>query len=538
MHRASLLSRPLIVTVLTIALFIAAHAPSAASVSSRLLIDPAGADGDIFGSSVASAGDVNADGYDDVIIGAHFYPSQSGQGRAYLFFGGPVMHLVADLDIPAPSGGTGWFGISVAGAGDFNGDGYPDIIVGARNAAPPGKAFIYYGGPSLDATPDLTLIGEPPTTSSWFGNSVASAGDMNGDGFDDVIVGAPAYGSASSTVGRVYVFYGGSAPDAIPDRVFTGISAGDKLGWVVGSAGDMNGDGHLDVFATAPRYYSGGTDPGAAYVWLGGPGFDTVADLTIHGSALTDRITSAVAGDVNADGFSDLVITRQGRAEVFLGGSPLNAIPDLTITGDFGSAAGGDMNGDGVEDIVLGASGDDTGGTNAGRVSVYFGGSVIDAIEDMHFVGDGPNRLFGRGVATARRVDGPGPADLIVAAAQLDPEELGYDAGRAYVYANSFEPTAVPVTPASGLVFLGPQPNPAWKDVNLALALDHAVPVRITVYDLAGHEVARPVADEWLMGRVTRTWQPRGLPSGVYYVSARLGDREQVRKLVWLGYRR
>jgi len=541
MRRARPVSRPLIVTLVpAIALIVATHAPGAAPVASRILIDPAGEhDGDIFGSSIASVGDANGDGYDDIVIGANFYPSEGGQGRAYLFFGGPAIDSVADLVIPSPAGATGWFGISVASAGDFNGDGYPDIIVGARNAGLPGKAFIYYGGPSLDATPDLTLTGEVTGSSTWFGNSVASAGDVNGDGFDDVIVGAPAYGPGSTQVGRVYVFFGGSSPDAIPDRAFTGPTTNDQLGWVVGRAGDMNGDGHPDVFATAPRYYAGGTNPGAAYVWFGGPGFDTIADLAIHGVALGDRITSASSvGDVNADGFSDLAITRQDRAEVFFGGTTLDAGPGLTIPGNFGSVAGGDMDGDGVDDIVLGASGDDAGGPDAGRVSVYFGGSAVDAIEDMHFVGDGPNRFFGRGVATARRVDGPGPADLIVAAAQLDPEEFGYDAGRVYVYANAFETTAVPGTPASGLVFLGPRPNPSTKDVAFALALDHSVPVRITVYDLAGHEVARPVADEWLVGRVTRMWQPRALPGGIYYVSARLGDREQVRKLVWLGHGR
>src|SRR5262245_8582964 len=163
MHRSLLLSRPLVLTsFLTSALVIAAHTPSVAAISSHLLIDPVGEnDGDTFGSSVASVGDVNGDGYDDVVVGANYYPGLGGQGRAYLFFGGPAMNSVADLVIPFPPGGSGWFGISVASAGDFNGDGYPDIIIGARNAPIPGKAFIYYGGPSLDATPDLTLTGEP-----------------------------------------------------------------------------------------------------------------------------------------------------------------------------------------------------------------------------------------------------------------------------------------------------------------------------------------------------------------------------------------
>jgi FG-GAP repeat protein len=537
MARARLLPRPPIVTVLTIALFIAAHSPTAASVVSRLLTHPSGADGDVFGSSVASAGDVNSDGYDDIVIGAFRYPAGAGYGEAYLFFGGPAIDEVADLVLSPPSGGTGQFGFSVASAGDFNSDGYVDIIVGARGAAPSGKAFIYYGGPSLDATPDLTLIGE--TTASWFGNSVAPAGDVNGDGFDDVIVGAPMYGTSVSQVGRAYVFFGGSAPDGIPDRVFTGAAANNQLGWVVGGAGDMNGDGDLDMFATAPRYYTAGPNSGAAYVWFGGPASDTVADLTIQGSVLIDRIGDAAnAGDVNDDGFSDLIISRQDRAQVFFGGSTPNAVPDLTFTGTLSVAGAADVNGDGSDDFVLGASGDDTGGIDAGRVAVYFGGSAVDAIEDMYFVGDRPNGYFGRGVAMARRLDGPGPADLIVAAAQLDPEEFGYDAGRVYVYANSFETTAVPVTPASGLEFVGPWPNPAGNEVNLVLALDHSVPVRITVCDIAGHEVARPVSDEWLVGRVTRTWQPRALPSGVYYISARLGNREQVRKLVWLGHRR
>ena len=122
------------------------------------------------------------------------------------------------------------------------------------------------------------------------------------------------------------------------------------------------------------RYYSGGTDPGGVYVWLGGPAFHTVPDLTIRGAGASDRPTYAAnAGDVNADGFSDLIVSKSGHAEVYLGGSSLHAIPDLTITGNFGTVAGaGDVNGDGVDDFAVGDAGDDTGGADAGRVSVYF----------------------------------------------------------------------------------------------------------------------------------------------------------------------
>src|SRR5262245_21167983 len=300
----------------------------------------------------------------------------------------------------------------------------------------------------------------------------------------------------------------------------------------------MNGDGHPDVFATAPRYYSGGTDPGGVYVWFGGPAFDTVADLTIRGLGASDRPAYAAgAGDVNADGFSDLIVSKSGHAEIYLGGSSPDAVSDLTISGSFATVTGvGDVNGDGIDDFALGAPGDDTGGMDAGRVSVYYGGNPLDPIADQSFVGDRQGRDLGRSLAVGGHIDGPGPADLIVDATE-DPENVGYDRGRVYVFANSFATTDVPSAPTSGLSFSGMRPNPAVSEVNLSFALDHRVRVRVVVYDPAGHEVARPIADEWLEGRVTRAWQPRALPGGVYWVRAKLGEHEQVRKLVWLGNR-
>src|SRR5262249_43548263 len=144
--------------LVAVALFAGRSAGAAASLTSRILIDPAGEHtGDVCGCSVGWVGDVNGDGYDDVLVGAFRYPEIQSIGQAYLYFGGPSMDAVPDLVIQPPPGGAGWFGVSVASAGDFNGDGYPDFIVGAQQAGNEGKAFIYYGGPPPRAPPRVTL---------------------------------------------------------------------------------------------------------------------------------------------------------------------------------------------------------------------------------------------------------------------------------------------------------------------------------------------------------------------------------------------
>src|SRR5262245_61982155 len=213
-----------IATLMGLSLLVAPCGEAATTVTSRIVTDPAGEHtGDEFGRSVAWVGDVNGDGYDDGLVGACRYPEIASAGQAYLYFGGPAMDAVADLVITPPAGGAGWFGISVASAGDFNGDGDPDFIIGAQQAGNEGKAFIYYGGPSLDATPDFKLTGESTGQLTTFGASVASAGDVNEDGFGDVIVGAPWYPGGGNKPGRAYVFFGGAEPDTVPDRMFSGV---------------------------------------------------------------------------------------------------------------------------------------------------------------------------------------------------------------------------------------------------------------------------------------------------------------------------
>jgi len=381
MRRARLVRLPLALLI-AIAPFAEPRMAAAASITSQILIDPVGENNaDFFGTSVAWVGDVNGDGYDDLLIGAFRYPEIGSVGKAYLYFGGPAIDLVADLVISPPAGGSGWFGVSVASAGDFNGDGHPDFIIGAQNSGYEGKAFIYYGGPSLDATPDVSLIGESIGSITAFGASVSSAGDVNDDGFDDVIVGAPWYGGGGNKPGRAYVFFGGAAPDAVADRVFSGAGFFDQLGSVVGSAGDINGDGHPDVFASAPYNNAAAQSAGAIYVWFGG--------------------------------------------------SSPNSAPDVMLARPYASVAGaGDVNGDGIDDFVVGSLNDFVGG----RVSVYFGGSTVDTTEDRYYVGDDAGAAIGLAVAGGGHVDGPGPPDLIASA---NWDAIGYNKGRVYVFGNS-----------------------------------------------------------------------------------------------------
>ena len=341
------------------------------------------------GNAVGAAGDVNGDGYGDVIVGA--------ADRAFVFYGGSPADLVADLALTQVASLEG-FGYSVGTAGDVNGDGYSDVIVGAPanpcdilgGACQPGEglagsAYVFFGGPGADAVPDLTLTGE--AEGDHFGTSVGTAGDVNGDAHADVIVGAPDADAAGGFPGRAYVYFGGPGADATADLVLTGAGEADAFGSSVGTAGDVNGDGYADVIAGAPYNGDDGEKVGRAYVYYGGPAADAVPDLTLRGEAPDQffGVSAGTAGDVNGDGYSDVIVgsahfvagsQRPGRVRVYHGGPGADALPDLALTAPaddfFGASAGtaGDVNGDAYADLVVGAHGNDAGGPDAGRAYV------------------------------------------------------------------------------------------------------------------------------------------------------------------------
>lgn len=303
---------------------------------------------DYFGASVACAGDVNADGYADVLVGA--YQNDTGgtnNGKAYLYYGGAPMNTGADKTIAAPSGG--WFGRSVAAAGDVNNDSYCDLLIGAEYAGTTGMSYVYLGAVNMDTVADVSLTGEAGgmTVNGLFGNSCAGVGDVNGDGYGDVAVGAWALDiGINPQCGKAYVFYGGPSMNSAADVVMAAQAGGDHFGICVSGAGDVNRDGYADVIIGARDWdidQSSGRDAGRAYIYMGSAAMDNSADVVLTALAGGDQFGEFLsgAGDVNADGYADVAvgaawrdnstIVNCGEGYVFFGGSPMNDVRDVSF---------------------------------------------------------------------------------------------------------------------------------------------------------------------------------------------------------------
>ncbi|MHB8080534.1 MAG: tandem-95 repeat protein, partial [Candidatus Krumholzibacteriia bacterium] len=331
-------------------------------------------------------------------------------------------------------------GLFVSSIGDFNGDGWPDFVVGAPFAAgggvSRGEAWLYWGGPGLDATPDLVLRGE--ASYDQFGNSARGCGDLNGDGWNDLLVGAPNNDSAGNNAGRAYVYFGGPTANAVPDLILVGRAANEQFGWAVAGPGDLDGGGP-DFVVGAPGAQSAA---GRAYVFQGGAALDTTADFIIQGPPgvrlgwFMDR-----AGDFDADGWPDLLVGANFSLNAWLyrGGPAFDTTADFIFKGEvlddrfgYGLAAAGDVNGDGHDDIIIGAMHNDAGGYDAGRAYLYYGGPAADTTADLIFTGTDYRGLFGRTVAGAGDLNADGYDDLIIGAPT--PDFAGYGPGRMYVF--------------------------------------------------------------------------------------------------------
>ncbi|HMS35107.1 MAG TPA: FG-GAP-like repeat-containing protein [Ignavibacteria bacterium] len=393
----------------------------------------------MFGNSVSDAGDMNGDGYDDIIIGALGYNSNTG--RAFIYFGGENMNNSPDVTLTGENSADN-FGCSVSGAGDINGDGFGDVVVGAHGYnLDHGKVYIYFGGSVMNNTADVIISGETGA-GSHFGQSVSSAGDVNGDGFSDVITGAFVYGGS---IGRAYIFYGGALMDTVSDVTMTGEGLNNYFGYSVSSAGDMNNDNYGDVIISALRNNS---YTGKAYVYFGGAAMNNIADVSMYGETAGDNFGLSVsgAGDVNDDGYSDVIVgapyysSYKGRTYIYYGGPVPNNTPSVVMTGSasnnfFGISVStsGDVNNDGYDDVIAGSIGYSS---YQGRSYIFYGGAAMNNIFDVAVNGENTNTNFGGSVSSAGDTDNDGYSDFIIGASSLQNGIFPYT-GRAYLYSGS-----------------------------------------------------------------------------------------------------
>ncbi len=414
-----------------------------------------------YGFSTSTAGDVNGDGYSDVIVGAYLYDhGQVDEGRAFVFHGSAA-GLVASPVWSAESDQAGArFGLSVSTAGDVDGDGFSDVIVGAysydNGETDEGRAYVFLGSRTgLEATASWTA--ENNQASSRFGYSVSTAGDINGDGYSEVIVGAYYYDGDQGNEGRAYVFHGSAAgPSVKADWTAEGNQASAYFGHCVSSAGDVNGDGYGDVIIGAHYYDNGEANEGRAFVFHGSKsGLSSAPNWTAESDQASAYFGKSVstAGDVNADGFADVVVgaymydngqTDEGRAWVFHGSAfGLRTTPAAILESDqegayfgYSVATAGDVDADGFADVVVGAYRYDNGELNEGTAFVYFGSaSGLDPAPGWLGEGEQPDASFGISVATAGDVNGDGCSDVIVGAHRYDSSES--NEGAAFVYHGS-----------------------------------------------------------------------------------------------------
>jgi hypothetical protein len=471
--------------------------------------------GDNTGRSVSSAGDINGDGLDDIIIGAHLADpnGKNAAGVSYVIFGSQTS-FPRHLELSNLDGSNGfklngnniadYAGISVSGVGDVNGDGIDDLIIGANKVdlngpgSNSGQSYVVFGGQTdFPATVELNNLngsnGFKFNGNGAFhqvGTSVSEAGDVNGDGLADIIIGAVGAGPNGFYSGQSYVIFG--SQNAFPAMLspnnlngsqgfrINGIASLDRAGRSVSGAGDVNGDGLDDLIIGAYNADPNGSYSGQSYIVFGNAnGFSADVELNnlngnsgfkLNGGAALDRVGIAVsdASDVNGDGLDDFIVSassadpngpQSGQIYLVFGnrtgfpttlelnnldgsnGFKLNGI----AAGDYAGVSAnnaGDINGDGLHDLIIGAPGTDSNGMNAGQVYVIFGNRFgfpnifelnnLNGKNGFKLNGIAAEDRAGNAVSGAGDINGDGIDDVIIAASFADPNSKT-DAGQAYV---------------------------------------------------------------------------------------------------------
>lgn len=310
--------------------------------------------------------------------------------------GDEYLQLLSTLAVDEDSAGI----VSVTPVGDFNADGYDDLLVGVSRGWPNylEAAYLFYGGQVIDSIPDFTFLGDPQSEwwcgppglmPTYFGAYACGLKDFNGDGIDDFAIGAPGFCGVDLETGRLYVYFGSASPDTSADLVISGDRYEDHQGEAP-IGGDFNGDGIGDLLTLSPSIYYGSR----VHIYLGGARPDTVYDWLMDYTFERRVFSGGIKGgyDLNGDGYDDFGWPFEDDTSyvhlIFLGGDPIDTA--AADSGFFGAGVFflGDISGDSVDDMVAYFE------EPWNRWALCLGGSPLDLEPDYPLWRFGVGKLF------------------------------------------------------------------------------------------------------------------------------------------------
>jgi FG-GAP repeat len=496
--------------------------------------------GDNFGILPAAIGDLDGDGVLEFLVTAPGNDDLANDaGKAYLFDG------ATGALIRAHAGSVAGVKIQRAAAvGDVDGDGIPDYGYSAwpdGGTAHPGYVKIHSG-----ATGDLLYEFTGENDGDAFGFGLSYVRDLNADGHDEFLIGAPFHDDTDVDQGRVYLH---SGADGTLLRMQDGPAAQAQFGHAIGGIGDLDGDGFDEYVVGSPEGNGPVPGHGSAYVFSGATGAEIPPAMTGHAQrgAIFGGWIQVSRIDVNGDGFADIPVSDQGdsrwgpetgRFRIFDGTNHERIWVRVGASALQGLGANGnvfDVDGDGLDDVVVTSWRSPDGGfpvTGKAEICKGTDGTLLRTITATDSAGCFGGYAFGLG-----DVDGDGPPDYFINAPCSN--AVAPTQGRIWVIrGRDHTPTGSPVatSPAGGMLLASVRPNPSTDVVYLRLAVPRRTEVSVRVVDVRGRHVAT-VHEGPVRGDVTLSWPTAddgglAVPAGVYFVEARAGGRSETRKVV------
>ncbi len=483
---------------------------------------------------VQGIGDINADGYKDFAIGASWESNKIGYVDIYL--GGSVIDTIADYRIiEDDSWGLG----SSITSGDFNDDGFSDLVIGdycySNYEYLAGRVFIYWGGADFDTISDLTI--ECKGYLYFFGREVKNGGDINGDGVDDLLIGAP---EKYMGLGYVFIYYGGKFIDNLADVVIQG-GDHDRIGSAICGIGDINADGYDDMLI-GTDYWDANYTYGKAYLMYGGDSIGTYYDTIYDMDTTLGSFGRYVAnfGDITGDSISEYAVLSPKYARIYSGRNiqEICYIPNGNLNCNFQSICNTiDINNDSINDVIIGTVG--WQGNNLGAY-VYLGGTDFDSIPDYVVQGTSYTDGLGFTIASIGDINNDGQQELLIGGMGTN------ESGKVCLYTfGEWEGITREInTTADDFKLFQNYPNPFNDHTTIKYYLPVDADIILSIYNLLGREVKILIYGTQQSGYHEVEWDgtnqaSQSVPSGIYFYELSSTDNNnnnavQSRKLIYL----